>query len=423
MSKSLRLLVIDDDSLVADAIRLLLPNHWTLTYHGESKNIPPGFFHAALVDMHLTEKLEAIEGTDVIRQLKNRDPHLSIVAMSGDINRQTMELCLKVGASRFLAKPLHPDEVLLCLEKIEASLLLRGALGRRPDYEVQWLGQSQPARKVLDSVAQLKGEDGPILISGATGTGKEVVARLLHFQEGPDRPFVSINAAALPEQVFESEFFGHVKGAFTGADHHKMGLAEAAAGGDLFIDELEALPLSLQPKLLRFLQEGEIRRVGSSQFIRVNARIIAATNESLPELTKKGQFREDLMWRVMGKNIHLPTLRERSGDIQILAEYFLNMKKNQKKSLSIDAIEELNRYDWPGNVRELKRVCEQLLLIAPLPLIRGEDVRATLPGRRNQNSSSVGTPLELVQLSTMLNQFEQSVLEKAINEYDDLDDL
>lgn len=423
MSDPLRLLLIDDDSLVADAIRIALPNHWALTYHNHPQEIPHGFFHAAFVDMHLTGVMDKTEGSDVLAQLRDRDPHLHLVAMSGDINRQMMENCLQVGASRFLAKPLNPEEFLLCLEKIEASLLLRGALARHSDLEGRWVGRSKASREVIDSIARLKGEDGPILISGATGTGKEVVARLLHFQEGPNRPFVSINAAALPEHIFESEFFGHVKGAFTGADQPKMGLAEAAAGGDLFLDEIEALPLGQQPKLLRFLEKGELRRVGSSQTIQVKTRVIAATNEPLEKLVRENRFRDDLMWRILGKHIQLPTLAERSEDIRLLAEHFLRSKKNQQKSLGSDAIDELTQYHWPGNVRELKRVCEQLLLHAPLPIVRGEDVRAVLPKSISPLNHPLTQPLELNELSAMVNLFEKSVLEKAVNEYSDLDEV
>ncbi len=423
MSDPLRLLLIDDDPLVGDAVRILLPHHWVVTFHDRPEDIPFGFFHAAIVDMHLTGSVESSEGCSVLEKLRNRDPHLALVAMSGNINRQIMEKCLHLGASRFLAKPLNANELLHCLDKIEASLRLKERVHHQPNSALRWLGGSKPSKLVLESIAYLKGENGPILISGATGTGKEVVARLLHEQEGSGRPFVTVNMASLPEHLFESEFFGHVKNAFTGADHQKTGLAEAAEGGDLFLDELEALPLSQQAKMLRFLETGEVRKVGSNQVTRVNTRVLLATNESLEKLVKEKRFRDDLMWRVKGKCIQLPTLSERTGDIRPLAEHFLLTTGNRKKTLSSDALDALILYEWPGNVRELKRVCEQLLIVCPLPIIRGEDVNNILPKTKASLSTGLGLPIELGELSQMLNQFEKAVLEKALTEYSDLDDL
>ena len=195
----------------------------------------------------------------MIADLRASDPHLEIVAISGDLDRELMEACLRAGAGRFLAKPLSPEEVCLTLEKIEALHLLRLATARGGS-PAPWIGEGPASQGVRRQIAALRGEGGPILIEGESGTGKEVTAALIHAQD-PGRPFVVVNVAALPEQVFESEFFGHVRGAFTGADQNKMGLAEAAHGGDLFLDEIEALPMAQQAKLLRFLENGEVRRV------------------------------------------------------------------------------------------------------------------------------------------------------------------
>lgn len=376
----LRLLVVDDDDLIIQSIRMSLPDQWRMTgVNSLSELGADSGFSAAFVDMHLQKGAVKAEGLEVIAALRGRDPHLEIVAISGDLDRDLMEACLRAGAGRFLAKPLSPEEVVLILEKIEAMHLLRLA-SARGGSQTAWIGEGAESQSIRRQIAALRGETGPILIEGESGTGKEVAAALIHAQE-PGRPFVAVNVAALPENVFESEFFGHVRGAFTGADQNKMGLAEAAHGGDLFLDEIEALPMSQQAKLLRFLENGEVRRVGAKDAIRVNARVIAATNQNLSVMVRDGKFREDLLWRLNGKKLSLPPLRLRSEDIPALAEHFFARERPRRnKSLSPDAIEALKRYAFPGNVRELKRVCEQMSLSAPLPIVRAEDVARALPG-------------------------------------------
>ena len=321
-SQRRRLLVVEDDDLVVAALRVAMPSNWSMASASSPSEVPVSGFNAALVDMHLSGNLKQAEGLDVIRQLRDQDPHIEIVAMSGDFDRGLMEQGLKAGATRFLAKPIGTEEIHLTLEKIEALLLLRELANSRIEgvsqqREPRWIGESEASQNVSRQIASLRGEHGPILIEGESGTGKEVAAWLIHSQERNAnsekgfavRPFVQINLAAIPETVFESELFGHVKGAFTGADQNKMGLAEAAHGGDLFLDEIEALPLANQAKLLRFLESGEIRRVGGRDAIRVHARVIVATNRKLDDMVKTGEFREDLMWRVSGKRLTLPPLR------------------------------------------------------------------------------------------------------------------
>lgn len=434
-----RLLVVDDDDLVIASLRMAMPSNWTMITAASLGEIPASGYVAALVDMHLTGRLDLAEGLDVLRELRARDPHIELVAMSGDFDRNLMEQGLKSGASRFLAKPIGTEELLLTLEKIEALLLLRELSTARIEptllaREPRWVGTSNESMAVTRTIAALRGEHGPILIEGESGTGKEVVAWLLHAQERnlalakgmSPRPFVQVNLAAIPEAVFESEFFGHVKGAFTGADQNKIGLAEAAHGGDLFLDEIEALPISNQAKLLRFLESGEVRRVGARETIRVQTRILVATNRSLTDMVEKGEFREDLMWRVSGKRVMLPALRQRKDDIDGLARYFFELEKPRRnKQLTPDAIEALKTHDWSGNVRELKRVCEQISLYAPLPLIRGEDVRACLPHTEGAAASlmtQAHTGFDLsVGLSELLARFEALVIREALRVTSDVD--
>lgn len=417
----LKLLLVEDDDLVIQSIKLTLPQNWRVKAAQSLDEVPNESFHGAFVDMHLSEKkAKEPEGLAVIRRLRSSDPHLEIVAISGDLDRNLMEAVLKAGATRFLAKPLSPEELTLTLEKIEALNLLREASTRAPN-DITWIGESKTSQELKRQVAALKGETGPILLEGESGTGKEVLAHLIHKQEGA-RPFVAVNVAALPEDVFESEIFGHVRGAFTGADQNKMGLAEAANNGDLFLDEVEALPLNLQAKLLRFLESGEIRRVGSKDTSHVNVRVIAATNQNLNQLVKAGQFREDLLWRLSGKKIVLPPLRERKEDIATLADFFLNQQRPKRnKTLSPEAKEHLSNYRFPGNVRELKRLVEQVALHSPLPVIRKEDLNQFLP---SEMPVTGGASLDLSDgLTSLLERFEAQVIKQAIATEKEIDQI
>lgn len=418
--KDLVLLVVDDDELVIQSVKMALPDQWRMMASQQPNELPERGYHAALVDIHLTGQLGRTEGVEVIRRLSAKNSHLEIIAMSGNLDRQIMEQCLKAGASRFLAKPLSLEELTLTLDKIEALFLLQGAAGRGLGTGARWIGSSTQSQAVQRQIAQLRNENGPILIEGESGTGKEVSAQLIHSQTSL-APFVVINVASVPENLFESEFFGHVKGAFTGADQNKMGLAEAAHGGDLFLDEIEALSPALQAKLLRFLETGEVRRVGGKETIMVQTRVIAATNRNLNQLVSEGKFREDLLWRLSGKKIQLPPLRERTEDIPELVQFFFAQDKYRKKEIGPDALQVLGEYHWPGNVRELKRVCEQLILTAPLPVLRREDVlRVIRPPAQGISTASYDINRGL---SELVNEFEAQIIQKALNQHNDIDEV
>lgn len=413
------LLIVDDDSLIHQSFRLCLPGHWRPVSATQPDEIPTDrSFHAAFVDLHLDGRNPL--GLEVLKKLSQEHPETELIAMSGDLRRDLMESTLKAGAHRFLAKPLQSEELLLTLAKIEALFDLRQGPSRgKPG--VRWVGSGATSKGLLTRVAQLRGESSPILIEGESGCGKEVVAQLLHQQEEAERPFVPVNIAALPENLFEAELFGHTKGAFTGADRDRAGLCEAAAGGDLFLDEIEALPLPQQVKLLRFLESGEIRRVGARDSMRIHCRVIVASNQPLEKLVKEGKFREDLYFRLSGQKIQLPPLRERSEDIAELASYFLeNERPRRNKSFSEDGLVALSRYSWPGNVRELKRVCEQLSLTSPLPIIRAEDVSSLL--RPSGSPDDSAKPVDLSEgLSRLLESFEKRILQEALKQTKDVE--
>jgi DNA-binding NtrC family response regulator len=412
------LLVVDDDSLIVESLRLILPKHWKMTAVKDPKILDSKMmFHGAMVDMHLTGNHSYAEGPDVIEKLTRQNPQIEVIAMSGDLSLDLMEKCLKNGAQKFLAKPLMPDEVLANLEKIEAIWMMRQLESRGSQNQIRWVGHSPASEDIKKQIASFRGESGPILIEGETGTGKEVAFRLLNQQE-TNRPFVTVNIASIPENLFESEMFGHVRGAFTGADQLKVGLAEAAHGGDLFLDEIEALPLTQQVKLLRFLETGEVRKVGSKEPIMVQTRVICASNQNLSDLVKQGKFREDLLFRINGKKLNLPSLRDRRDDIKELAEFFLAQQKPRtNKTLSPNALQALQAYAWPGNVRELRRICEQLALTSPLPILRGEDVQNLLtpqPITPTQVDFKKGLP-------KLIEEFEAMVIRNCLEQSVDLD--
>ena len=420
VSRAFHLLVVDDDSLIHQSLRLLIPGHWKLLSAKEFSDIPfDRFFHAALVDLHLTPHSKNPVGLEVIKRLTEKMSHLEIIAMSGDFNRELMESCLKLGAQRFLSKPLMGEEVLLLLDKIEALWSLRNFETHLKNSQVRWIGSGEVSKNITRKIAGLRGEKNPVLIEGETGTGKEIVARLLNQQEG-ERPFITVNVASIPENLFESEMFGHVKGAFTGADQNKVGLCEAAHGGDLFLDEVEALSPAHQAKLLRFLESGEIRRVGAKESLLVQCRVLVASNRSLEKMSQEGSFREDLYFRICSQKLTLAPLRERKEDIAELASYFISLEKPRRnKSFTDDGFQALKDYPWPGNVRELRRVCEQLSLVSPLPLLRKEDVTSLL---RPLLTSTAQESLDLKKgLGPLTEEFEARVILQCLKNETDIE--
>ncbi len=411
------LLIVDDDPIIHQSLKLVVPKYWKVYSAYELDNVQTHrHYHAAFVDMHLSKDMTKTEGLIALKKLSESSPQIELIAMSGDLSRELMEKCLLVGAQRFIGKPLHPEEIQLILEKIEALWSLR-SLGSTTSKKTNLIGSASNIEKLRSQIAALKGETKPILIEGETGTGKEVVANLLHQQEGP-RPFIAVNLANIPDNLFESEMFGHLKGAFTGADTNKVGLIEAAHGGDLFLDEIEALPLQQQAKLLRFLETGEIRKVGAKENIFVETRVIAATNRNLEEMVKKGEFREDLLYRIKGQKLLLPPLRDRASDVAELANYFLSLERPlRNKTLTEDAIKALSIYSWPGNIRELRRICEQLALTSPLPLIRSEDIGRLIGTMSTPDSDQKNTVIDFKKgLNTLVSEFESLVIQRALKE-------
>ncbi len=423
-SRVFNLLIVDDDPLVHQSLKLCIPAHWK-AFSAQKEELVPyeRFYHAAFIDMHLTADLQVAAGPRVIEKLLTQHPHTEVVAMSGDLSRELMESCLKAGAQKFLAKPLHPEEITMMLEKTEALWALRNAESSSETHRMRWVGESAASNKIKKRIAELRGESQTVLIEGETGTGKEVVARLLHDQEN-ERPFIAVNIASIPENLFESELFGHVKGAFTGADQNKIGLIEASNGGDLFLDEIEAMPLNQQVKLLRFLESGEIRKVGSKENMIVRTRVIVASNRNLANMVESGEFREDLYFRLSSQRIQLPALRDRKEDIAMLAQFFLDSERPKRnKKFTEDGLQALGKYVWPGNVRELKRVCEQLSLTSPLPLIRAEDVEKWIQPQMTKTAAAANyQSLDLAKgLGLLVEEFEAHAIRTCLKQTKDIE--
>ena len=420
-NQQLNLLILEDDPNLAASLKILAADSFKV-YVAQKPSLVPDhvFFHAALVDLHLeVTPPESADGIAVIHKLVKKNPQLEVVAMSGNLDRQLMEKSIQAGAQRFLAKPLSADEVTMVLEKIGAYWNLRLVSFENKKSRPKLIGSSASSEILRKKIAELKSEKSPILIEGETGVGKDVVAQLLNQQEGT-RPYISVNCSALTENLFESEFFGHIKGSFTGADSNKIGFAEAAHGGDLFLDEIEALPLSQQAKLLRFLESGEVRKVGSKDSQNFQVRVVAASNIPLKKLIAEKKFREDLYYRLSAHRIEIVPLRERKNDIAEIARSFLeNEKPKRNKSFDEPALDELKKYNWPGNIRELKRVCEQLMLTSALPVIRDVDVQKLLSNGASADSS-VTFSLDQT-LEEFLKIQERKVIEFCLSQTKDID--
>lgn len=422
MSNSLlNLLIVEDDQILATSLKMMAPDGFKVFLCQKIDLIPDHiFFHAAMVDMHLhVQPGEVADGPSVIQKLVKKNPQIEVVAMSGHLDRALMEKAIKAGAQRFLAKPLLAEEVTTTLEKVEAYWKLRQFSYEKYSTKNTLVGSSTETDNLRKKIAQLKLEKTAVLIEGETGTGKEVVAQLINQQEG-QRPFVSVNCSAIPETLFESEFFGHVKGAFTGADANKIGFCEAAHGGDLFLDELEALPLTQQAKLLRFIESGEFKKVGGKDTQFSSVRIIAASNIPLKKLIQEKKFREDLYFRLSANLIEMTPLRERKKDIAELASHFVDKEKPRRnKEFDSEAIRVMETYAWPGNVRELKRICEQLVLTSPLPVIRDADVRVLLFGTK-----AAPAPIEYdvnLSLQDYLDKKEKDFIEQCLAQTKDVE--
>ncbi len=339
------------------------------------------------------------DGLTLLQEIKKKRPLVQVIIITAFGSVEKAVEAMRQGAFHYLTKPINLEELLLLLDRALKELRLRReveVLKKRLEEvgepEVPGVvAESRAMKEVLRLVSKVAATEATVLILGESGTGKEVVAGLLHrLSPRAEGPFIKINCAAIPEGLLESELFGHEKGAFTGADRSKPGLFEMAHKGTVFLDEVGDLPLSLQAKLLRVLQEKSFTRLGGLQEVRVDVRVLAATNQDLPKMVEEGRFREDLFWRLNVFSIKIPPLRERREDIEPLARYFLKRfaQKHGKslEGLSREALGALLVYDFPGNVRELENIIERAVILAEGPLVTLEDLPPQLGGSQRRGS-------------------------------------
>jgi two-component system NtrC family response regulator/two-component system response regulator AtoC len=371
--KDISILIVDDES---DLLKLLIQRFQrkgaNVTGCSSSEEalqrLPRFAFDIGIFDINLP----GMDGIQLLRKTKELNPDMEVIMLTGHGTVETAIEAMKLGAYDYLRKPYALSELEVILAKALEKKTLREAntglkqalLAGSNQFEI--IGESSAIRQVLDLTRRVADSDIPVLIEGESGTGKELFAKALHFwSRRASQPFIAVNAGALPENLLESELFGHAKGAFTGAVSEKKGLVEVADQGTLFLDEIGEMPQSLQVKLLRFLESQEFRRIGDSRLRKVNVRVVAATNRILEQEVAKGTFREDLFYRLHVMKLTIPPLRERLDDIPLLVEFFLNkFGRGEEPAIGQRVMDALCRYHYPGNVRELSHMLERGMILA-----------------------------------------------------------
>ncbi|PLX83423.1 MAG: hypothetical protein C0616_00135 [Desulfuromonas sp.] len=387
------ILVVDDEAPMRHMLRLLLERNGYAVAEASSgrqglSRLQTGEYPLVLCDIRMPD----LNGLEFLQEKLARELNGTVIMMSAYGTIDTAVECMKNGAYDFISKPFRPDEVLLAIRKAEERLelhrentQLKQKIRRsvRPQGLEAIVHRSASMKELLATVAKVASSSASVLITGETGTGKELVARALHL-ESPrcDKPFLAVNCSAIASGLLESELFGHARGAFTGADREREGLFGAADGGTLLLDEIADLPMELQPKLLRVLQEQEVRRVGESRARKIDVRLVAASATNLADAVTQGRFREDLYYRLAVVTLEIPPLRKRRDDIAALVESYLPLIASRMNRpvprLSDQAMAKLESHDWPGNVRELVNCLEKTLVLCHEEFI--EETALTLPG-------------------------------------------
>lgn len=365
-------------------------------------------FDLVISDLRLPDS----DGIDLLKWLKNTHPSLPLIMMTSYAEIQTAVQAMKLGAADYIAKPLNPDELLGKIKElvyVEEKAPVRVPVSSAPDLYIE--GQSQAARQLYEHVRLVAPTDMSVLVTGASGTGKEYIARRIHEQSNRSKaPFVAVDCGAIPKELAASEFFGHVKGSFTGAIENKTGAFVAAQGGTIFLDEIGNLTYEVQVQLLRALQERKVKPIGSNQEIAINVRLISATNENLRQAIEKGDFREDLYHRINEFTIRIPDLKERKEDLLLFANHFLDLANSELQKDIIgfdnDTMQLFQSYSWPGNLRQMKNVIKYATLLATGRYI----TRKELPEELTENLSSHTN----IQLKNV--EHERDLIRKALQE-------
>jgi DNA-binding NtrC family response regulator len=402
--RQFKILVIDDEEKILDALRLNLEQTGYSVATAKTGEEGLALFNSRDFDLVLADlQLPDMQGTEVMRKLKEKRPSIEVIIISGYGSVARAVEATKAGAFHFVEKPFEIDALLLLIERalerqllIEESDVLRRTLQQRSTYG-DIVGRSKQMQNIFEMIEAVAKSDANILIVGESGTGKELIANAIHYNSHRAKgSFVKVNCAALPKELIESELFGHTKGAFTGAARDKEGLIARANGGSLLLDEIAEMPLELQPKLLRALQERVYYRLGSEKPVEVDFRLICSTNRNPPEAVRSGSLREDLYYRISTITIEVPPLRERTDDIQVLADHFLKSfaSKYQKplEGFSQSATSVMFNYHWPGNVRELESAIERAVLLAKGDKIEASDMPFTATESPATNNNQFHVP-------------------------------
>ncbi|MCJ7493754.1 MAG: sigma-54 dependent transcriptional regulator [Deltaproteobacteria bacterium] len=422
MSSPIGILIVDDDEITCNLLEEVLSKEGYVVDKAlngreaidKGENKP---YDVVLTDIRMID----VDGMEVLRAYRQKSPDSIIIMMTAFGSIETAIRAIKEGAYDYVSKPFKLDEIKLTIRRaLEQKRLLQENLFYRQELITKYkleniVGRSPQMLQVYKTVARVAESRSTVLIAGESGTGKELVARAIHFNSPrSSKPYVAVDCGSLAETLLESELFGHVRGAFTGAVTNKKGLFEEADNGTCFLDEVGDISLAMQAKLLRVIQEHEIKRVGGTETTKIDVRIIAATNKNLEELVAEKKFREDLFYRLNVVSIHLPSLRERLDDIPFLADHFLRKyaAENEKpvSRISAEVLDLLLRYQWPGNVRELENVIERAVTLSPHSLILPED----LPRRLRVEPSEISATSLPSQVS--LTELEKIYIKKVLEE-------
>lgn len=428
-----RILVVDDEESIREFLDIMLRKEGYEVTMAEDGEKAVEVMKKKSFDMVISDlQMPKMNGLELLKYVKDQSPDIIFMLITAFGTTESAIEAMKIGAYDYILKPFKIDEVRINIANALRAKSLEGEnrilkKELNKDNTVHNLvGNSDPMHRVFDMINRVCQTPTTVLITGESGTGKEMIAKAIHFS-GPlkDKPFIPINCGAIPETLMESEMFGHKKGSFTGAVVDKVGLFEAADGGTIFLDEVGELPLSIQVKLLRVIQERVIRRVGSVEDTEVNVRIITATNRELVGMVKEKSFREDLYYRLNVINIHAPALRDRMEDIPVLAGHFLK-KYNERLNknitgVSVEAMTLLKKYNYPGNVRELENIIERTVALEAGSVILPESLPPfvnTSAGRKMASSHEIEITSDGIDLDKVVGQIEKELLIKAIHAAD-----
>ena len=425
-----RILVVDDSELYCQQLSQLLasPDRQIKVAHDGTTALEwlvERSFSVVLTDLCLP----GIGGLDLIREIRDRELPVTVIVMTGHASVDSAVAAMQLGAYDYLLKPIDSDRLEILVSQALTDRRLQDEVGAlRQNLHERYafhnlLGKNARMKEVFSRVARVASSSCTVLITGETGTGKELVAQAIHYTDATRQgPLVAVNCAALPEPLLESEFFGHEKGAFTGADRQKKGRFESAQGGTLLLDEIGELPLGMQAKLLRVLQDGTFERVGGSEVLKADCRVLAATNLNLADAVAAGRFREDLYYRLNVVTVELPPLRERPDDIPLLVDHFLARlaeRRLPERAFSRETLSRLARYDWPGNVRELEHVIEQVVVTTPGPVIEPENLPPQIVSTREEPFSldfDLQRPLQAI-TEELTARVERAYLARVLERY------